>query len=262
MGALSDNAQRGQIAKDDPTLYNIGNWLTMGTFDMVKGAVKPEKPFSLEHWLNSLGTVLLGLDVAKLGGSLLPQVKSALNPSKAISASKKAIDYADDAAKAAAKHADDAADAAKAATKEGKALQNAADALIDGKVAGKISLEEYEAIRKRSVKNAASDTLTLGKYAADETSYTVRAGKTSYFDLGDEWNTVIDKYDITTDDMFDLFNKPVLEEALEQGKTIRFSHNPLLEDGFLKQEWSYIKNVTDLDDTNLVFEGEFWYVRK
>ena len=262
MGALSDNARRGQIAKDDPTLYNIGNWLTMGTFDMVKGAVKPEKPFSLEHWLDSLGTVLLGLDVAKLGGSLLPQVKSALNPSKAISASKKAIDYADDAAKAAAKHVDDAADAAKAATKEGKALQNAADALIDGKVAGKIPLEEYEAIRKRSVKNAASDTLTLGKYAADETSYTVRAGKTSYFDLGDEWNTVIDKYDITTDDMFDLFNKPVLEEALEQGKTIRFSHNPLLEDGFLKQEWSYIKNVTDLDDTNLVFEGEFWYVRK
>ena len=262
MGALSDNARRGQIAKDDPTLYNIGNWLTMGTFDMVKGAVKPEKPFSLEHWLDSLGTVLLGLDVAKLGGSLLPQVKSALNPSKAISASKKAIDYADDAAKAAAKHADDAADAAKAATKEGKALQNAADALIDGKVAGKIPLEEYEAIRKRSVKNAASDTLTLGKYAADETSYTVRAWKTSYFDLGDEWNTVIDKYDITTDDMFDLFNKPVLEEALEQGKTIRFSHNPLLEDGFLKQEWSYIKNVTDLDDTNLVFEGEFWYVRK
>ena len=63
MGALSDNARRGQTAKEDPTLYNIGNWLTMGTFDMVKGAVKPEKPFSLEHWLDSLGTVLLGLDV-------------------------------------------------------------------------------------------------------------------------------------------------------------------------------------------------------
>ena len=234
----------------------------MGTFDMVKGAVKPEKPFSLEHWLDSLGTVLLGLDVAKLGGSLLPQVKSALNPSKAISASKKAIDYADDAAKAAAKHADDAADAAKAATKEGKALQNAADALIDGKVAGKISLEEYEAIRKRSVKNAASDTLTLGKYAADETSYTVRAGKTSYFDLGDEWSPIKGKYNLNEDEMFEIFNKPVLEDALNEGKTIRFSHNPTLNEGFLLREWEYIKKAADLSDENLVFEGGFWYVRK
>ena len=74
MGALSDNARRGQIAKDDPTLYNIGNWLTMGTFDMVKGAVKPEKPFSLEHWLDSLGTVLLGLDVFSKGHTLTKKI--------------------------------------------------------------------------------------------------------------------------------------------------------------------------------------------
>lgn len=34
-------------------VYNVGNWLTMGFFDSVKGAFTPEKPLSVDHWLAS-----------------------------------------------------------------------------------------------------------------------------------------------------------------------------------------------------------------
>ena len=50
----------------NPTLYNIANWLTLGTADTVKGAVTPEKPLSLEHWLDSIGVVSIALGAYEL----------------------------------------------------------------------------------------------------------------------------------------------------------------------------------------------------
>jgi len=44
---------------NDPNWYTVGNWATMGTFDMVNGAINPEEPLSLQHWIDSAGTVLL-----------------------------------------------------------------------------------------------------------------------------------------------------------------------------------------------------------
>ena len=38
---------------EDPSLYNIGNWLTCGSFDTIKGAIAPEQPLSLQHWIDS-----------------------------------------------------------------------------------------------------------------------------------------------------------------------------------------------------------------
>lgn len=42
----------------DPSLYNIVNFLTLGALDTISGALAPEDPWSLEHWLNIVGTLL------------------------------------------------------------------------------------------------------------------------------------------------------------------------------------------------------------
>jgi len=55
-GYLSANENRGKVAFDNPNLYNIGNWLTSGLFDAIKGTFNPEKPLSLQHWLDSFVT--------------------------------------------------------------------------------------------------------------------------------------------------------------------------------------------------------------
>jgi RHS repeat-associated protein len=50
---------RTEEAFSDPSFYSIGNWLTMGAFGMVKGAVAPAQPFSAQHWIDSAGTAML-----------------------------------------------------------------------------------------------------------------------------------------------------------------------------------------------------------
>ena len=62
---------RAQTMLDNPTLYNIGNWLTLGLFDVIKGALFPEEPLSLQHWLDSAG-----LAAAYGGYKTYQQVKS------------------------------------------------------------------------------------------------------------------------------------------------------------------------------------------
>ena len=52
------------------------------------------------------------------------------------------------------------------------------------------------------------------------------AGDTTYFSLGNDWAVIKSKYNITDDDMFDLFNVPALDDAAKAGKEIRFSHGP------------------------------------
>ena len=44
--------------------------------------------------------------------------------------------------------------------------------------------------------------------------------------------------------MFEAFNKPALDDAVAQGKTIRFSHDPRLkiyEKSAIRWEWDYLK---------------------
>jgi len=43
---------------NDPSLYNIVNFITFGTLDSISGALDPEEPWSLEHWLDIIGTIL------------------------------------------------------------------------------------------------------------------------------------------------------------------------------------------------------------
>jgi hypothetical protein len=44
---------------EEPNLYNIVNCVTLGALDVISGAIFPEKPWSLEHWLNIFGSVLI-----------------------------------------------------------------------------------------------------------------------------------------------------------------------------------------------------------
>lgn len=62
MGVVSGFAgglsERTDALLEQPSLYHFANWLTLGAADLVKGAVDPDEPLSLEHWLSSLGVVM------------------------------------------------------------------------------------------------------------------------------------------------------------------------------------------------------------
>ena len=65
-------------------------------------------------------------------------------------------------------------------------------------------------------------------------------------------------YNLTNDDMFDLFNIPALDDAIKAGKEIRFSHNPeAYKNSALGKEWEYIK--TKLGYIKIKKIGDFWY---
>ena len=141
-------------------------------------------------------------------------------------------------------------------------------------------LEEYEMYRTKSVINPDSDTMTLGKYeptirpdgtqdwsTPGPNSYISKAGDTTYFSLGDDWNKLTEAYHLDSggEQMFEAFNKPALDDAVAQGKTIRFSHDPRLEppletETALAKEWRYLKEHYGYVDT--VKRGDFWYAIK
>ena len=56
-GFVDGLAERNEKLWEQPSAYNLLNWATLGMADMVKSAIDPEEPLSLEHWLNSLGVV-------------------------------------------------------------------------------------------------------------------------------------------------------------------------------------------------------------
>ena len=95
-------------------------------------------------------------------------------------------------------------------------------------------------------------------------SYIVRAGTESmYFNLGSEWEKIKEKYKLTDAEMFDYFNKPVLDDAITNKKMIKFSHNPLeYPDSFLYFEWQHIKGKLGLTDEDLIDMGGMLYVRQ
>ena len=137
----------------------------------------------------------------------------------------------------------------------------------------------YEKIREMSIHNPESDTLTLGKYrpsknidgtdnwkVAGPDSYNVIAEKNGnmYFDMKDGlYDDVMDNYKLSYQDMFDEFNTSALDKAIDEGKTIRFSHNPELAEyagSFTDQEWKYLQKNGDY--LYLREEGGFWYAER
>lgn len=94
-------------------------------------------------------------------------------------------------------------------------------------------------------------------------SYTVKAGDTTYFSLGTEWDNIIDTYslDAAGKNMFDYFNKPALDDAVTAGKEIQFSHDPeAYGECALKWEWDYLQERYGY--FALEKRGDFWYATK
>ena len=136
--------------------------------------------------------------------------------------------------------------------------------------------DSFHRDRIASVHNVDSNIMTLCKYEptirADGTkdfsvpgpgAYTVKAGGTTYFSLGTEWNKITDTYglDATGQNMFDYFNKPALDDAVRAGKEIRFSHNPeAYGECALKWEWDYLQEKHGY--FALEKRGDFWYATK
>ncbi len=106
-----------------------------------------------------------------------------------------------------------------------------------------LPIAEFKRYRESSIHNPSSNTMTLGRYdGGGPTSYINKAGNTTYFSLGDDWNTIQDTYNLSNSDLFDLFNKPALDDAVSAGKTIRFSHDPTdinFKGKSLWNEWEY-----------------------
>ncbi len=68
-GTWQGHKDRSQELLNDPTLYNIANYLTFGFADTIKGAINPKEPLSLQHWLDSLGTVSTAFGAYQMGKS-------------------------------------------------------------------------------------------------------------------------------------------------------------------------------------------------
>ena len=136
-----------------------------------------------------------------------------------------------------------------------------------------MSDEAYTEIRKMSIKNPESDTMTLGKYeptirpdgkldwnTPGPGSYIKKADGSSYFDVGNLWNKIKEKFNLDDNQMFEAFNKPALDDAVAQGKTIRFSHDPRLElssETALAKEWNYLQEQYGYK--RLKLKGGYWY---
>lgn len=122
-----------------------------------------------------------------------------------------------------------------------------------------LPIAEFKRYRESSIHNPSSDTMTLGRFdGGGENSYITKAGNTTYFSLGDDWGMLQDTYDLSDTDLFDLFNKPALDDAVSAGKIIRFSHDPRNFTGTsLYNEWEYLKNKYGYID--LLPVGDFWY---
>ena len=50
--------ERADAMWENPSFYTIGNWITCGAFETVKGAIMPEKALSLQHWVDSATVAL------------------------------------------------------------------------------------------------------------------------------------------------------------------------------------------------------------
>ena len=260
----------GNYYEGDPTLLGTAAQVALGLTGLDFAADIRDLTHDLTNWewtpQHIGGTLLDGIGLLPVVGSLKfadelgavakNGIKSLDEVSDTVKATDKALDGAEDIAKAGKNALEEGA---------GKIADDIIDGIkiVDGKVGGKIPIDEYNAIRKSSIKNPDTKIMTLGKHTNGTDSYIVRAGNdSSYFDMGSEFNMIKEKFGFTNKEMFDYFNRPALDDAISNSKTIRFSHNPLDYNGsFLADEWEHLKEVLNLTDERLIFEGGFWYVR-
>lgn len=102
--------------------------------------------------------------------------------------------------------------------------------------------------------------MLLGKYdGGGATSYITKTGdEYTYFSLGNERDNIKNKYGYTDDDMFKLFNEAFLDDGINAGKTFKFSHNPIGDQGALGKEFAYLsENGYIRDDITMTMRPEY-----
>lgn len=84
-----------------------------------------------------------------------------------------------------------------------------------------IDFKNYQETIDKSVHNPESNKVMLGKYdGGGSSSYITKAGDDySYFDLGKDWDAIKRAQGLTDRDMFDLYNKSFLDDAMSAKKT-------------------------------------------
>ena len=87
--------QRHQEMLDDFTLYNIANWGLSGIPDRVKGAIAPEDPLSLQHWLDSFSVVMIGYGLYQ-GYQFANAPANTINTAHPVTGTGMLDDFADD----------------------------------------------------------------------------------------------------------------------------------------------------------------------
>lgn len=146
--------------------------------------------------------------------------------------------------------------------------------IVNGLVYGKIPLEEYIEARLNSIKQGEGKNgqkedhlFVLGKYSKSPSYIEVaQEHGSNYFDMGSNWNEIQEKYKLSDKEMFDLFNRPALDEAIQRGQIIVYAHNP--EDPEEKEkntalymEWQYLKKTYGYTELVKDRDGDFWYPR-
>lgn len=76
MGLTQYNYENALTMIEDPTFYNITNYITMGIPDTISGALDPEEPLSFDHWLCSAALVSRARMASPYMRAAVPYVKS------------------------------------------------------------------------------------------------------------------------------------------------------------------------------------------
>lgn len=100
-----------------------------------------------------------------------------------------------------------------------------------------------------------------GYYGEGLTNYITKAGEDyNYFSLGNKWDNITGQQNLTDNDMFKLFIEPFLDDAVNSGKSINFSHDPrIYTDSILGMGWKYLQDNYGL--TRLVENGGLWIAK-
>ena len=100
----------------------------------------------------------------------------------------------------------------------------------------------YREALARSVHHREASTVMLGRFIeGSEDSYerVAERSKASYFSM-DDWHDIQVAYKLSNDDMYDAFNRPFLEDAVANGKTVQFTPDPPVKGSSLEKEWNFM----------------------
>ncbi|WP_460578321.1 hypothetical protein, partial [Glaciibacter psychrotolerans] len=110
----------------------------------------------------------------------------------------------------------------------------------------KMTVDELADIYNDTLHNMDADQATLGKFVPKgPASYEQIAGRAgdAHFSLdGSKWAETQKKFDLTNNEMYELLNKPFLNEIIEKKLPVRFTHEPSkFPDSMLAQELEYLE---------------------